>query len=868
MNHSARLAVLAWTLTLAPVWAAGLTPYGLECEARTNPASIDAEHLRLGWKLRAAKPDQTQTAYQIAVATSAAKLDAADVWDSGRVASSASAWIAYAGPALHPFQRYWWRVRVWDAANAPSAWSEPAEWTAALVAGNGRRGAWIAHPDTSLRTGPLPLFRKEFSIDRPLRQAIVLVTGAGSHELRINGAAASGHVLSPAWTNYRTTTLYEALDVTALLHPGANALGVTVGNSFYNVAGGRYVKYTGSFGQPRLWLQLHLTYADGTSADVVTDRTWKVQDGPVIFSSIYGGEDYDARLEPAGWDRPGFDDSKWQQPSSINPPGGTQRAQSSPPLRVKETFRTVKTTEPRPGVRVYDLGQNFAGWPKIAVSGPAGAQVKLIPGELLGKDGLVSQRSSGGPVSFTYTLKGADRETWSPRFTYYGFRYVQVETTATVHSVEGEFVHLDAPRTGTFSCSNELINRIHKLIDAAVRSNLQHVLTDCPHREKLGWLEQSYLMGPSLLYNWDLRTFLPKIVRDMREAQTVDGLVPDIAPEYVTFSRGFRDSPEWGAAAAFIPWLDYQWYGDRDSLAYSYRMMKLYAGYLETKAKDGILTHGLGDWYDIGPKGPGVSQLTPQGVTATATYWSVLHTLERTARALGLPGEAATHAAHAARILAAFQRAYYKAEGPTYATGSQTSLAMPLALGMAPAAARKALTDQLVADIRSHGNHTTAGDVGYTYVVAALTAAGRSDVLFDLATQTAPPSYAGQLANGATSLTEAWDTNPSSSQNHLMLGHIEQWFWAGLAGIRPDAEKPGLTHLVIQPEPVGDVTWVKAGLETFRGPVTVDWRIEGGTFRLTVDLPPGITAEVRPPHSAPVQTGSGRHEFTVKNFAR
>jgi hypothetical protein len=599
---------------------------------------------------------------------------------------------------------------------------------------------------------------------------------------------------------------------------------------------------------------LHLEFEDGTVREVGTDRSWRVHDGPVTFTCIYGGEDFDARLEPPGWDRPGFDDSSWAAPVGVEAPGGALRAQSSPPVRVQESFRPVAVTQPRPGVAVYDLGQNFAGWPRITVSGPAGAQVRMTPGELLDSAGLVTQRSSGGPTYFTYTLKGAGRETWSPRFAYSGFRYVQVEgAEVTVDELEGRFLHLDAARAGRFACSNELFNRIHKLIDAAIRSNLEHVVTDCPHREKLGWLEVPYLMGPALLFDWDLRAFLPKVSRDIREAQTIDGLFPDIAPEYVVFGGAFRDSPEWGSTGVLLPWMAWQWYGDRRPLEDSYGAMKNYATYLGGKAKDHLLAYGLGDWYDIGPGSPGPSKLTPNGVTATATYHEDLRVLEQAARLLGREAEARAFGEEAGAVREAFQKAY--------AGGSQTALAMPLVLGLEPESGRAALVEKLVADVRARGNHPSAGDVGHRYVIEALTDAGRSDVVFDMANRTDPPSYGAQLAAGATSLTEAWDANPASSQNHCMLGHMEEWFYAGLAGIRPDAESPGLSHIRIRPEPVGDVKWVKASWETFRGPVEVNWRIEGGAFQLSVYIPPGMTAEVSAPGLRPAEIGSGHYDF-------
>ena len=859
-------------LAASAVWAGSLAPARLETGARSDPVGIDVARPVLSWRLASTARGERQAAYQILAASTRETLaaDRGDLWDTRRVNSEETSGIPYAGAALRSFQECWWKVRVWGTAGPdPSQWSAPARWTMALVDPGDRRGGWIAWPETKLDSGPLPVFRKEFAADKPMRRALLLASGAGFHELRLNGQKVGDHVLAPAWSNYRTTVYYETFDVTRLLRPGTNAVGILLGNGFYNVAGGRYAKYTGSFGQPRLWAQIHLEFEDGTTRDIATDGTWKTAEGPLTFSCIYGGEDYDARLEPAGWDRAGFDDSKWRRPAGMEAPGGVLRAQSSPPLRVEETFTPVKVTHPQPGITVYDLGRNFSGWPYIEVTGAAGARVKMTPGELLTDGGLVTQRQSGGPMYFRYTLRGGGIEEWSPRFSYYGFRYVQVEIEgqAEVRKLEGCFVHLAADRVGRFHSSNDLLNRIHALIDAAVRSNLQHVLTDCPHREKLGWLEQSYLMGPSLLYNWDLRTFLPKVIRDIREAQTVDGLIPDIAPEYVVFGAGFRDSPEWGSAGVLLPWMDWQWYGDRRPLEDSYAAMQRYSGYLASKAEDGVLAYGLGDWYDIGPGPPGPSKLTPRGLTATATWFADLRILARAARILGREVDAQNLERDAAGVRAAFDKAFYRPAGNTYATGSQTSLAMPLALGLAPDSARPGLVEALVADIRRKENHTSAGDIGYHYVIGALLDAGRSDVLYDMATRTDSPSYGAQLAAGATSLTEAWDADPGSSQNHLMLGHIEEWFYAGLAGIRPDPAVPGLRRLRIAPQVVGDLTSVDASWDTFRGTVSVRWRIEAGVWKGEVELPPGITAEVwLPKAERPVEIGSGSHQWQVTGW--
>ncbi|HEY7304313.1 MAG TPA: family 78 glycoside hydrolase catalytic domain [Bryobacteraceae bacterium] len=856
--------------------AADLSPYRLECEARADPLGVDSAHPRISWKLKSDRQGDRQIAYQILAASTRAKLDSdvGDLWSTERVASQETTWIPYDGAPLHSFQHVWWKVRVWSVTGAVSTWSEAAQWTMALVDPADRKGNWIAPASYALRSGPMPLFRHEVTLDRSLGRVIVLISGLGFHELRINGAKVGDNVLAPAWTNYRDTVLYESYDVTPLLKAGPNAFAVMLGNGFYNVVGGRYSKYTGSFGVPRLWLQLHVEFSDGHAMDAGTDGSWRVHDGPITFSDIYGGEDFDARLEPVGWDRPGFDDSGWTHASGVEAPGGILTSDISPPARVMQMFDPVRVTQPKPNVFVYDLGQNFAGWPRITVSGPAGAQVRLECGELLDSSGLVSQASSGGPNYFTYTLRGSDRETWSPRFSYYGFRYVAVAgarpesapaapNVPILHRLQGQFVYLDVENTGRFSSSNDLLNRIHALIGAAIKSNLQHVLTDCPHREKLGWLEQTYLMGPSLLYNWDLRTFLPKMIRDIREAQTIDGQIPGIAPEYVEFSGGFRDSPEWGSAAIMLPWLAWQWYGDRQPLASSYRTMTSYNTYLRSKAKDGLLLFGLGDWYDIAPGPPGPSKLTPLGLTGTATWIRDLQILGQAARLLGRDDDAKTFGAELASEAAAFQKAFSRPRESSYATGSQTALAMPSVIGLAPASASTALISNLIADIRRAGNHTTAGDIGYRYVIEALLNAGRSDVIYDMAVQTTAPSYAAQLAAGATSLTEAWDADPNSSQNHLMLGHIDEWFFAGLAGVRPDNNSPGLRHIVIHPQPLGDLKDVSAFWNALRGPVSVTWHADQGSFQMNLELPPGMSADVYLPDGSKTQVESGRYRFDV-----
>lgn len=744
------------------------------------------------------------------------------------------------------------------AANESAGWQRTdfsdAAWAAAKVLGKAGIAPWGVINSKSL--DPLPLFRREFVVDKPVQRALAHVCGLGFYELHLNGETIGEQVLDPGWTDYRKRCLYATHDVTAQVRRGTNALGVLLGNGMYNVRGGRYVKFTGTFGPPKLILQLHLEFADGTTQDIVSDGAWRTAPGPITFSCIYGGEDYDARREPRGWDRAGFLDTQWRPADRTDGPGGPLAAQTAPPIKVMRRCQPLKVTEPKPGVFVYDLGQNLSGWPQLTVTGPAGTTVKLLPGELLDAQGLVSQRSSGGPTWFAYTLRGEGAETWHPRFSYYGFRYVQVEGavpqdhaaatagSAVVLQLESQFTHASARRTGEFECSDELINRIHALILAAIDSNLQSVLTDCPHREKLGWLEVSHLLGPAILFNYDAPQLYAKICDDMAEAQLENGLVPDIAPEYTVFSGGFRDSPEWGSACAVNPWLLYQRYGDLQPLARHYDLIGRYVAYLGTQAKEHLLSHGLGDWYDIGPGGPGESKLTTKGLTATAIYYHDVVILREAAMLLGKPQDAEHWAKLAREIRGAFIGKFFHPATHQYDRGSQTANAMPLALGLVEPDEAAAVLARLVDDVRSRGNQVTAGDVGFRFLVEALRIGGHSQVLFDLVTRREGPGYADQLRKNATSLTEAWDANPDSSQNHCMLGHAEEWFYTGLAGINPDPAGPGFKRIQFKPQPVGTLTWARAAYESIRGRIASEWRIADGRFTLEVTVPANATATV------------------------
>jgi hypothetical protein len=871
--------------------AGAVIPEALSIDYRPTPSGVAASRPRFGWALaprHLAQRHLAQTACRVQV--SEGWPGGAQVFDSGRIMGSAMALTPDHELGLNSQTPYVWRVMVWDQAGAESPWSAPQRFTtgAALP----WRGDWIAlEPDGAI-TAPqienqeqrggvytLPLLRRAFSIDKPVRHAVVCLSGLGCYSLSLNGADASSALMNPGWTDYAKTVLYNTLDVTSLLGPGENVLGVALGDGMYDVQAkaGRYAKWVGSFGAPKLRLQLQIVYQDGSQDWIASDDQWRACTGPVTFASIYGGEDYDARLARNGWDRPGALGSGWRPALATKGPGGALTSQQTPGIVVAETFKTVATTTPAPGLKVHDLGQNFSGRPVLAVRGTAGAVVKITPGELLDAHGRVTQVSmAAGPddaLRFTYTL-GDDPgiQVWRPRFSYSGFRYLEVEVLgeAEVIFLDGEFLHADLPGAGDFACSDERLNRTHALIRRAVLSNTMTILTDCPHREKLGWLEQTYLNAGTVFYNLQALPLYDKLVGDIADAQTANGMVPSIAPEYVRFvddkgaDTDFRSSPEWGSASIQSAWAAYRFTGDLELLRRAYPTMRRYNDYLASRSRDGLVNFGLGDWYDIGPGEPGEPKLSSKTFVGSATWFADLVVLAKVAKLIGDGPRAARFTAQAAELKATINAKLFDPAAARYDRGSQTAYAMALALGLVPKGFESRVLANFVQSIEARGDHVSAGDIGFHYVVQALTAYGRGDLLYAMATQATPPSYAAQIAAGATALTEAWDASPTHSQNHFMLGHIEQWLFGGLAGLDIDYSRGAHDAIQIAPQPVAGVTWAKASHIGPFGKVAVAWAIRDSRLTLTVDAPPNATALVRwpDPSRPPIRIGSGRHTLS------
>jgi hypothetical protein len=718
------------------------------------------------------------------------------------------------------------------------------------------QGRWISGVLTNAN---LPAFRRQFAVQPGLRRAVIAICGLGQYELSVNGAKVGDALLTPGWSKYDRTCLYDTYDITTSLTNGTNALGVMLGNGMYNVEGGsHYTKFTGSFGVPKLIAQLNLYYTNGATVGIPTDSRWLTTSGPITYSSVYGGEEHDSRLELAGWDQAWFVPDRWVQAVEASSPGGILRgaSHSAPPIKAIESLAPVRTNILSSGMMVFDLGQNAAMIPRLWGHGERGSRIRITPAELTNSDGTIDRSTVGGGRSdWQYTLAGNRTETWSPRFYYHGCRYLQVELLPATGSsrmpvlegLRGVVVQNSSEPVGDFACSDNLFNRTRTMIRWAQRNNLVSVITDCPHRERLGWLEQYHLHGPSLRYEFDLAQFYAKTMDDMSDSQLANGLVPDIAPEYSVFSGGFRDSPEWGSSVVIVPWQQYQFTGDETLLRRYYATMSNYLAYLQSRATNYRLDYGLGDWYDIGPNPPGYAQLTPVGLTATAYFYQDADILSQAAALLGKTKDAARFSALAAKIREVFNQSFYSAGKGFYSTGSQTAQALPLALGLVNPGNKASVIAALVANVRSNG--LTAGDIGHRYLLRALADAGRSDVVFDLHSQTNRPGYGYILGKGATALTEGWDG--SNSQDHFMLGHIMEWFYADLAGIAGDPSGPGFTRMIIRPEPVGDLTWVKAAYNSVRGRIAVGWKRGDGKFNLHLEIPVNTVATLYLPASSP-----------------
>lgn len=867
--------------------------YDLTCEMMRTPLAVNVQSPRFGWKLISANQGDYQTAYQIIV-----RSESGEIWNSGKVKSGRSQMVIYRGKTLKSDQTYTWNVKIWDSKGnasesktsffeiAPNFSASRSKWIGAITREQsnlpiGRRdfhGPSFKNKEYKQiydKVDTLALrsimLRKEFRIEKQIKRAIIHISGLGHYNLSINGQEVSKDIFTPVWSDYDKTVYYNTYKVDSLLQNGLNSIGVVLGNGFYNAMGNRYRKLWVTFGPPTLFTEMQIDYTDGTSDIINSDTTWKYDISPTVYNDIYGGEDYDARCEQAGWNLPGFDSSKWKQVVEQGAPKGILRPQELTGVRIREYFSAQKVSKIDSSY-VLDMGQNLAGFPTIKVIGKKGQSAKLTVGEQLNEQtGKVSQKQSGSPHFYTYTLKGEGIEEWHPQFSFYGFRYIQIDGAEilsmsddkpSVIGIQSDFIYNSTDEVGSFECSNEIFNKAHILIKNAVKSNMQSVFMDCPHREKLGWLEETHLMGPCLLYNWDLTQFYPKIMRDIADRQNENGFVPTIVPEYVVFDESldvFHDSPEWGIASIMIPWLHYKFYGDDTLIREYYNTMKGYVNHMTSRATDHIVSHGLGDWYDYGEHRAGFSKNSPVEVSATAHYYYAAHLVAEAAKMLNKSQDEKSYSKLADDIKSAFNERFFHPNSRQYGSGSQFCNAIAIYMNLVDPKYKQDVLNNLKSDIAKHGNRLTTGDVGNRYLFQALALNGENELMYLMHNHEDAPGYGFQLKFGATTLTEQWDPRKGASWNHFMMGQIDEWFFGTLAGIKPAAF--GFKDVIIEPTPVGDLTWVKAHHRNLYGDIKVDWTRENNRFILKAEIPVNTDATIILPNKKIHKVGSGNHTF-------
>jgi alpha-L-rhamnosidase len=822
------------------------SPSYLRCEYTVNPIGIDVLYPRFSWILGHSERGCRQAAYQILVASSRENLlnDIGDIWDSKKVDSDKTVNVEYAGKPLESTKTCYWKVRWWDNKEQVSPFSEIAIFEVGLLEENDWEAKWICGGN---------LLRRRFKVGHKVKRGRAYICGLGYYELRINGKKVGDHELDPGWTDYEKVVLYSTYDITGLLREGENVVGVMLGR-------GRYSQDLAAFSppiiqplvkkyqdaSPKIIAQLFLQFDDDTWVNIVTDETWKVLHGPVVADDLYLGENYDARLEKDRWDSPDFEDDTWESAKKARPPGGQLVSQATlPPIKKIKTMQPITLSNPKAGVYVYDFGQNFTGWIRLTVSGPRGIQVTLRHAELLDSEGMINQAPlMAAKATDTYVLKGDGIEVYEPRFTYHGFRYLEVTGfpgTPSLDSVQGIVVHSAVQPVGEFICSNRLINNIHKNVLWSQMSNVMSIPTDCPQRsERMGWMGDAQLVVEESTYNFDMAGFYTKWMRDIKEAQEKDGSLPDVVPPYW---RIYPADPAWGTACIVIPWQLFLFYDDIRILEENYEVMKGWVDFLGTVARRHLVRNGkYGDWCPPGADFSlsGVttkSPETPVELVATWYYYQDLVLLSRIALALKKTTQAKEYARLAEQVKEAFNKKFLK--GSSY--GSQTANILPLYLGMVPEHKIEPIMEKLLQDIENeHGGHINTGIVGTRYILDTLTEYGRADLAYKLVNQTTYPSWGYMIRKGATTLWERWEYMAGASMNshnHIMFGSVDAWFYKALAGININTSYPGFKRVIIKPHIVGNLSHVSASINTIRGLVSSSWRKEDNSLIVSVTLP-------------------------------
>lgn len=869
--------------------AATAIPTHLQCEYETEPLGIDIASPRLSWQVEARARGNAQSAYRLVVSASPfGEAGEEPLWDTGRVTSSQSVNIAYGGKPLASRTRYWWRVQLWDAAGNASGWSEPTAFETALLDAGEWRASWI-------RGGNL--FRKSFTVEtagKPIVSSRIYISGLGYYVLSFNGAKVGDHVLDPAWTDYEQKVFYVTYDVTAQVKQGENAIGVMLGNGRYSpneetcAKSWHPLKKYGP--SPVLIVQQHIVYADGSETVIASDTSWKTANGPVVFDDIFDGEEYDARKELPGWNDAPFDDADWKHAVPVEEKLGRLVSQTGfPAIKVIKPRTAARMTQPAPNTYLYDFGQNFSGWVRLKVKGPAGSRIKLRFAELKHEEsGMINTNTNrNARAEDVYICKGAGEEEYEPHFTYHGFRYVELTGypgTPSIESVEGRVVHSSVRPTGSFFCSNELINQIHSNFRWTQLSNLHSVPTDCNQRdERMGWVGDAQLSAEAAIFNFDMAGFYSKFTADIRESQLETGSVAGVSPAYWSC---YPADPTYATACVEFPKLISLYYDDERILEQNLEAMIKWVDFLGTQAdEEGIVSFGLfGDWCPPMHANP---VDTPFEITSTWFYCHDALTVAKLAERLGRSDVTERYEQVFRNARDAFNKRFLKGDrysaskfsdkelaekikswlnvlpeeerpaimkryATLYSASSQTSNLLPLWLDIVPEPQRGEVLETLVRDlVRTRSLHVNTGVVGVKYMFDVLLRFGYADVAYKLITQTTFPSWGYQIREGATTLWERWeyldDDKTFNSHSHPFSGSIDAWFYKNLGGIALAESAYGFSKIVMRPVPVGDLAYASASVDTVRGTIVSRWERTETELKYTVAVPGNTEATVSIP---------------------
>lgn len=835
----------------------------LKAEHLPNPLGIDAVQPRFTWQIEDSRQGAKQTAYRILVSKDSVGLrfEKGTAWNSSWVKSE-NQLAKYAGSHLEPFTTYYWRVDIMDKDGKQFTNGLLSNFETGMMEQKNWQGDWISDgADMSLK--PAPYFRMTFDTKQRIRSARAYIAAAGLYELYINGEKVGNHRLDPMYTRFDRRNLYVTYDVTQQLQAGKNAVGVLLGNGWYNHQSTAVWDFHKApwRARPTFCMDLRITYADGSVETVSTGKGWKTALSPIIFNSVYTAEHYDARLEQPGWNTTRFMDTAWKEVIFRSAPSTQVVAQALHPIRNVEEVPVMSIKKFSDTVYVFDLGRNIAGVSKIKLQGPAGTIVRMKHGERLYKNGRVDLSNIDvhyRPTDKTdpfqtdiFILGGKGEESFMPRFNYKGFQYVEVSSSVPItlakENLIGYFMHSDVPQVGTVKSSNPTIDKIWWATNNSYLSNLFGYPTDCPQREKNGWTGDGQIAVETGLFNFDAITIYEKWMRDHQDEQQPNGVLPSIIP---TSGWGYEwgNGPDWTSSIALIPWNAYLFYGDTTLLALCYDNIKRYVDHINSKWPSGLTTWGLGDWIPVKSK-------SPVELTSSVYYYADATILANAAKLLSKEEDFKTYSALAQKIKAAVNGKYLNNETGVYGSGVQTELSVPLFWGLVPEELKGKVAANLAKRVESDTFHLDVGLLGTKAILNALSENGYADVAYKIAAQESFPSWGWWIKNGATTLYENWPINAGSdiSMNHIMFGEIGAWLYKGLGGIRPDPTKPGFGNILLEPHFVSGLDHFEAEHQGPYGTITSSWKREGKGVSYRVTIPPNSAASVTLPAMSGLQ---------------